>query len=80
MGPDGHRYEAPHPFLTRLEAEHWLAEVHREIVSGDWRPPQKENDQGAELDFLSGFTRRYLAERDLQLRAHARNTPSSSRV
>jgi len=50
VGPDGRRYESPHPFLTRLEAEHWLAEVHREIASGDWRPPQKDTDKGSERD------------------------------
>ena len=51
-----------------------MAEVHREIVSGDWRPPQKENEQGAELDFLSGFARRYLTERDLTARTREEYT------
>ena len=45
-GPDGRRYDAPDSFLTRLEAEHWLAEVHREIASGDWRPRRRRTTRG----------------------------------
>jgi hypothetical protein len=76
MGPDVRRYEAPHSFLTRLDAEHWLAEVHREIVSGDWRRPQKETDRGSKLDVLSGFARHSLAERDLTRLTNSRNFAS----
>lgn len=42
-----------------------MAEVHREIASGNWRPPHKDSAKGAEPDVLSGFARRCLAERDL---------------
>ena len=64
-GPDGDRYEGPHLFAARVDAEHWLAEVHREIASGNWRPPHKDSAKGSELDLLSGFAHRCLAERDL---------------
>ena len=64
-GPDGGRYEGPHLFAARVDAEYWLAETHREIASGNWRPPQKNLANGSELDFLSGFAHRCLAERDL---------------
>jgi hypothetical protein len=53
-GPDGCRYEAPHLFVARIDAEHWLAEVHRDIASDVWRPPQKETVSGHELESLSG--------------------------
>jgi hypothetical protein len=67
-GPDGDRYEGPHLFAARVDAEYWLAEVHREIARGNWRPPHKDSAKVSELDLLSGFARRCLAERDLTLR------------
>ena len=63
-GPDGCRYEAPHLFVARIDAEHWLAEVHRDIASDVWRPPQKEAGTGSEMAFLTGFARHCLAVRD----------------
>lgn len=65
VGVDGRRYDAPHLFLTRIDAEGWLSEVHREVLQGTWRPPQRDTGQGSELEFLSGFARRCIAERDL---------------
>ncbi len=65
VGPDGRRYEAPHLFVRHTDAEYWLAQVQREILSDTWRPPQKESDKGSELDFLSGFARRCLDGRNL---------------
>ena len=64
-GPDGVRYDSPHSFSVRLDAEAWLAATHRAIERGAWRPPQKESEKGSELDFLDGFARRCVAERDL---------------
>jgi integrase len=64
-GPDACRYEAPHLFAARIDAEYWLAEVHREIAGGNWRPPPKDAPKGSDLDVLSGFARRCLGERDL---------------
>ena len=32
MGPDQGRYEAPHAFVSRIDAEYWLAETQREIM------------------------------------------------
>ena len=65
VGVDGRRYDAPHLFLTRIDAEGWLSEVHREVLQGTWRPPQRDTGQGSKLEFLSGFARRCIAERDL---------------
>jgi hypothetical protein len=42
VGPDQGRYEAPHAFVSKIDAEYWLAEIHREIVREEWRPPQKD--------------------------------------
>lgn len=64
-GPDGVRYDSSHLFTSRIDAEAWLAAAHREIELKTWRPPQKESGRASELDFLAGFARRCLAERDL---------------
>ena len=64
-GPDGVRYDSPHSFSVRLDAEAWLAATHRAIERGAWRPPQKESEKGSGFDFLDGFARRCVAERDL---------------
>lgn len=64
-GPDGVRYDSPHLFSARLDAEAWLAATHRSIEREEWRPPQKAGNEGSELNFLGGFARRCLAERDL---------------
>ncbi len=64
-GPDGHRYEGASLFAARIDAEYWLAEVHRDIMNGVWRPPYKGSAKGSELGFLSGFARHALAQRDL---------------
>ncbi len=65
VGPDGQRYEAPHQFVRKGDAEHWLAETQRKILSESWRPPQKGSAKGSEMDFLAGFARGCLEERDL---------------
>jgi hypothetical protein len=31
VGPDRQRYDAPHVFSERIDAEFWLGEVHRSI-------------------------------------------------
>ena len=64
-GPDGVRYDSPHLFTARIDAEAWLSATHREIELKTWRPPQKESIKGSELDFLAGFARRCLSEREL---------------
>lgn len=38
-GPDGRRHSAPVTFLSRLDAEVWLATEDRRIGSGQWKPP-----------------------------------------
>lgn len=40
-GPDRLRYESPHLFSERIDAERWLTEVHRTISREEWRPPVK---------------------------------------
>lgn len=41
-GPDGGRHTAPTTFLSRLDAEYWLAAQDRAISQGEWKPPVKE--------------------------------------
>lgn len=65
IGPDQRRYEAPRSFVTRIDAEYWLAEVQRQIAREDWRPPIKVVDKGSDLAFVAGYARHCLAERDL---------------
>lgn len=39
--PGGERISAPLTFVTRLDAEYWLAEQERALSRGDWQPPTK---------------------------------------
>jgi len=41
------------PFAAGIIAEYWLAEVHREIVSDNWRPPLKDSPAGSDSVRLS---------------------------
>jgi len=72
VGPDRRRYEAPHAFMARMDAEYWLAVVNREVTRGDWRPPLTQT--GSELDTLAGYARHSLAERDLTPRTREEYT------
>jgi integrase len=65
VGPDQARYDAPRAFVSRIDAEYWLAETQRQIARDEWRLPQKDLDKGSELAFVAGYARRCLAERDL---------------
>ena len=67
IGPDRLRYESPHLFSERIDAEHWLAEVHRSISREEWRPPVKVKGRPDDLDTLAGYARHCLAERELNL-------------
>ncbi len=65
VGPDLRRYDAPHAFVARIDAEYWLAQTEREIARDEWRPPQKGVGERSALDNLAGYARHCLAERDL---------------
>ena len=73
-GPDRRRYEAPHAFVARIDAEYWLAQIHRDITRGDWRPPAPASVKGADLDTLAGYAQQCLAERDLTPRTREEYT------
>lgn len=64
-GPDQGHYEAPHAFVSKIDAEYWLAEIHREIVREEWRPPQKDVEADPEVGSVAGYAVRCLADRDL---------------
>ena len=55
VGPDQGRYEAPHGFVSKIDAEYWLAEIHREIVREEWRPPQKDVEADPEVGSVAGY-------------------------
>lgn len=65
VGPDRQRYDAPHLFSERIDAEFWLGEVHRSISRQEWRPPVKVKGRPDDLDTLAGYARHCLAEREL---------------
>ncbi|MFN8212087.1 MAG: hypothetical protein U0R27_00395 [Candidatus Nanopelagicales bacterium] len=65
VGPDRQRYDAPHLFSERIDAEFWLGEVHRSIERQEWRPPVKVKGRPDDLDTLAGYARHCLAEREL---------------
>lgn len=65
FGPDRTRYEAPRAFTSQIDAEHWLAEIQREISRGNWKPPQPLPSDGVDLETVAGYARHCLAERDL---------------
>lgn len=37
--PDGNRHKAPHTFLTKADAQHWLYTEQQMISAGTWTPP-----------------------------------------
>jgi len=74
IGPDRRRYEAPHAFVARIDAEFWLAQVQRDITREAWRPPMPSRVKGADLDTLAGYARHCLAERDLTPRTREEYT------
>ncbi len=65
VGPDQGRYEAPHAFVSKIDAEYWLAEIHREIVREEWRPHQEDVEADPDVGSVAGYAVRCLAERDL---------------
>lgn len=65
VGPDRQRYDAPHLFSDRIDAEFWLGEVRRSISRQEWRPPVKVKGRPDDLDTLVGYARHCLEEREL---------------
>jgi integrase len=62
-GPDGDRHNAPVAFLSRLDAETWLAAQHRKVSSGDWKPPALAALEGVKV---ADFVRTSIARRRLR--------------
>lgn len=51
LGPDLVRYNAPHTFGTKMDAEAWLASQHRAISMGTWKPPRPAGPNADSLNF-----------------------------
>lgn len=69
LGPDGHRYTPGHSYISRTDAELWLAEERRLIELGAWEPPAVREAR-EQLDHTT--LRQWLAHHRalLQNRAH----------
>lgn len=64
-GPDGRRYKAPKPFLTKKEARAWLALRQTEIVTNSWLPPGTVQPATPKIT-LADYSDTWLAQRDLK--------------
>ncbi|MGO1317375.1 MAG: tyrosine-type recombinase/integrase [Cellulomonadaceae bacterium] len=63
-GPDTNRHTAPDTFDTRLDAEAWLALTRGSIVTGAWRAPNPDIDDGP-LTF-GAWAEAWIENRDLR--------------
>jgi integrase len=59
------RHTAPATFLTRLDADRWLARQRAALDTGTWRDP------GAGTATFAGYARTWLADRELKPRTAA---------
>jgi integrase len=64
-GPDGRRYKAPTPFLTKREARAWLSLRHAEIVRKAWEPPEAQERKPDPITFAQ-YAEAWLAHRELK--------------
>lgn len=62
LAPDGQRTAAPATFLTRQDADGWLAAQRTTLESGTWRDPK------AGKETFGTYASRWIAERDLKPR------------
>jgi integrase len=61
--PFGQRHTAPTTFLTRGDADGWLATVHADIIRGQWLPESKVTTTRTTL---RDYSSTWLANRDLR--------------
>jgi len=68
-GPDTALHNAPHTFEARIDAEAWLTDERRLIVSENWTPPRDREAKlrGRPLTFRS-YSASWLADRNLKPR------------
>ena len=72
-GPDLRRHSAPITFDTKLDAEAWLVDERRLIVSGEWMPPHQRGVTQPTSDQTFGeYAETWLAERPIKIRTHER--------
>jgi integrase len=67
-GPDTRIYKADRTFLTRLDAEAWLTDRHREISRGEWTP---EGTRKPHSLTFGVYAERWLEARPLKPRTRA---------
>lgn len=65
-GDDRQRYIAPTTFLTKPDAEAWLATEQAKLIEGRWRPPAVE--VAAKSMTLATYAETWLANRDVRPR------------
>ncbi len=72
LGPDGLRHFASETFVTKLDAEGWLAAESRLIASGNWRSPAaRRTIQAAARVTLAEYADTWLRQRPLKPRTVA---------
>jgi integrase len=63
---DGLRYNAPHTYDNRMDAEAWLSDEKRLIDQGTWTPPaERVKQETASAITVEEYTKKLLRERDL---------------
>ena len=63
---DGLRYNAPHTYDNRMDAESWLADEKRLIDQGMWTPPAERAKKRARSTItVEEYAKNWLQERDL---------------
>jgi integrase len=72
-GPDGRRYTAPTPFLTRKDARGWLSLRQADIIKGQWMPPGAQDRPQAMLTFKA-YAATWIEQRDLKDRTREHYT------
>lgn len=69
---DGQRYNAPHTFANRMDAEAWLASERRLIEMGTWTPPVERAKKKAVAGVtVREFAGEWLTHRDLTPKTRA---------
>ena len=67
-GPDTGLHYAPSTFETKMDAETWLVDERRIVVSGAWLPPTARNQGHSRSVTLAGYAPGWLSDRTLKPR------------
>lgn len=72
IGPDLGRHVAPSTYISRLDAEHWLASERRLIDRDEWEPPkQRTAALRAQSITLGEYATQWIEQRTLKPRSRS---------